>query len=189
MQIPVVTSPNGKGSINERHELAFGSIGRNGSYAANEATKNADVILALGFSFDDRATSAWLDGYTLAIPPSRLIQIDIDPAEIGRNYPAELGILGDAKASLAQLSSHGRIAAERRALSRHRVAGPAASRPRGLARIPGRPRGVRPGAAAPGTADARAVARRCRRTPSSPATSACTTTGSSSCSMHCGRAS
>ncbi len=105
MQLPVVTSPNGKGSINERHDLAFGSIGRNGSYAANEATKNADVILALGFSFDDRATSAWVDGYTLAIPPSRLVQIDIDPAEIGRNYPAELGILGDAKASLAQLSS------------------------------------------------------------------------------------
>ena len=103
LAIPVVSSPNGKGSINERHELAFGSIGRNGSYAANDATKNADVILALGFSFDDRATSAWLDGYTLAIPPSRLIQIDIDPAEIGRNYPAELGILGDAKTSLAHL--------------------------------------------------------------------------------------
>ena len=43
-----------------------------------DATKNADVILALGFSFDDRATSAWLYGYTLSIPPSRLIQIDID---------------------------------------------------------------------------------------------------------------
>ena len=80
LQIPVVTSPNGKGAIHERHDLAFGSIGRNGSYAANEATKNADVILALGFSFDDRATSAWVDGYTLAIPPSRLIQVDIDPA-------------------------------------------------------------------------------------------------------------
>jgi len=101
--IPVVTSPNGKGSINERHDLAFGSIGRNGTYAANDATRHADVILAVGFSFDDRATSAWVDGYTLAIPPSRLIQIDIDPSEIGRNYPAELGILGDAKSSLAQL--------------------------------------------------------------------------------------
>lgn len=105
MQIPVVTSPNGKGAINERHDLAFGSIGRNGSYAANEASKGADVILALGFSFDDRATSAWVDGYTLAIPPSRLVQIDIDPSEIGRNYPAELGILGDVKASLGQLSA------------------------------------------------------------------------------------
>ncbi len=85
--IPVVTSPNGKGAITDRHALAFGSIGRNGSYAANDATKHADVILALGFTFDDRATSAWLDGYTLSIPPSRLIQIDIDPAELGRNYP------------------------------------------------------------------------------------------------------
>jgi len=102
--IPVVTSPNGKGSIDERHDLAFGCIGRNGSYAANDATRNADVILAIGFSFDDRATSAWLDGYTLSIPPTRLIQIDIDPAEIGRNYPAEFPILGDAKASLALLT-------------------------------------------------------------------------------------
>lgn len=103
-RIPVVTSPNGKGAIPDRHALAFGAIGRNGAYAANDATKNADVILALGFSFDDRATSAWLEGYTLSIPPSRLIQIDIDPTEIGRNYPCEYGILGDAKASLEMLT-------------------------------------------------------------------------------------
>jgi acetolactate synthase-1/2/3 large subunit len=98
--IPVVTSPNGKGSIDDRHALAFGTIGRNGTFAGNEASRGADVILAIGFSFDDRATSAWLDGYTLAIPPSRLIQIDIDTFEIGKNYPAELGIVGDARASL-----------------------------------------------------------------------------------------
>jgi len=103
VRIPVVTSPNGKGSISDRHELALGAIGRNGSYAANEATKNADVILSLGFSFDDRATSAWLDGYTLAVPPSRLIQIDIDPQEIGRNYTPTLGVIGDARASLEAL--------------------------------------------------------------------------------------
>jgi acetolactate synthase-1/2/3 large subunit len=103
LALPVVTSPNGKGAISERHELAFGSIGRNGSYAANEATKNADVILAIGFSFDDRATSAWIDGYTLSVPPSRLIQIDIDPSELGRNYPAEIAVLADARASLAAL--------------------------------------------------------------------------------------
>jgi acetolactate synthase-1/2/3 large subunit len=104
VSVPVVTSPNGKGSIDETHRLAFGSIGRNGTYAANDATKNADVILALGFTFDDRATSAWLDGYTLAIPPSRLIQIDIDPAELGRNYPAEFPILGCARASLQYMN-------------------------------------------------------------------------------------
>lgn len=106
--IPVVTSPNGKGAIPDRHPLAFGAIGRNGAYAANDATRNADVILAIGFSFDDRATSAWLDGYTLSIPPSRLIQIDLDPSEIGRNYPAEFGILGDAGASLRFLAEAAR---------------------------------------------------------------------------------
>lgn len=106
--IPVVTSPNGKGAIPDRHALAFGAIGRNGAYAANDATKHADVILAIGFSFDDRATSAWLDGYTLSVPPSRLIQIDIDPGEIGRNYPAEYGILGDAGASLEFLTEAAR---------------------------------------------------------------------------------
>lgn len=108
LRIPVVTSPNGKGAISDRHDLAFGAIGRNGSYAANDATRNADVILALGFSFDDRATSAWLDGYTLSIPPSRLIQIDIDPAEIGRNYPCEHPILGDARASLEAMTDMAR---------------------------------------------------------------------------------
>ncbi len=103
LRIPVVTSPNGKGTIDETHELAFGAIGRNGPYAANEAARNADVLLALGCSFDDRATSAWISGYTLTIPPTRLIQIDNDPSEIGRNYPVHLGILGDIRASLEVL--------------------------------------------------------------------------------------
>ena len=85
------------------HELAFGPIGRNGPYAANEAARNADVMLALGCSFDDRATSAWISGYTLTIPPTQLIQIDNDPSEIGRNYPVHLGILGDIRASLEVL--------------------------------------------------------------------------------------
>ena len=100
LRIPVVTSPNGKGVIDETHELALGPIGRNGPYAANEAARNADVMLALGCSFDDRTTSAWLHGYTITIPPTKLIQIDIDPTEIGRNYSAHLGILGDIRASL-----------------------------------------------------------------------------------------
>ena len=104
MRMPVVTSPNGKGAIDETNDLALGSIGRNGSYAANEATKNADVMLALGCSFDDRTTSAWIEGYTLKIPPTALIQVDIDATEIGRNYPTEIGIIADAKAALAALT-------------------------------------------------------------------------------------
>ncbi len=103
LRIPVVTSPNGKGSIDEMSELAMGAIGRNGPYAANEAARNADVLLALGCSFDDRATSAWISGYTLTIPPTKLIQIDNDPTEIGRNYPVHLGILGDVRASMEVL--------------------------------------------------------------------------------------
>jgi len=108
LRVPVVTSPNGKGSLDETHELAFGAIGRNGPYAANEAARNADVLLALGCSFDDRATSAWISGYTLTIPPTKLIQIDNDPSEIGRNYPMHLGILGDIRASLEVLVQRAR---------------------------------------------------------------------------------
>jgi len=104
LHIPVVTSPNGKGVMDEAHELALGSIGRNGAYAANEASRNADVILSIGFSFDDRATSAWIQGYTLTIPPTKLIQVDVDATEIGRNYPVHLGIIADARASLAALT-------------------------------------------------------------------------------------
>ena len=104
MRIPVVTSPNGKGAIDEDNEMALGPIGRNGTYAANEATKNADVLLALGCSFDDRTTSAWIEGYTINIPPTTLIHVDIDPVEIGRNYPTEIGIIADAKAALAALT-------------------------------------------------------------------------------------
>lgn len=105
LRIPVVTSPNGKGVIDERtHELAFGQTGKYAPYAANEAARNADVLLALGCSFDDRTSSSWVSGYTFTIPPTKLIQIDNDPSEIGRNYPVYLGILGDIRASLEVLT-------------------------------------------------------------------------------------
>jgi acetolactate synthase I/II/III large subunit len=101
--IPVATSPLGKGVLDSRHGLSLGATGRNGSYAANAACRNADVILALGTRFDDRSTSAWLPGFTYAIPPTRLIHVDIDSAEIGRNYPVTVGIIGDAGLVLDQL--------------------------------------------------------------------------------------
>ena len=104
MGIPVVTTPLGKGVLDARSELALGASGRNGTYQANRATRSADVILALGTRFDDRSTSSWLAGYTYSIPPTRLIHVDIDPTEIGRNYPATLGILANAKDFLGQLA-------------------------------------------------------------------------------------
>ena len=102
-RIPVATTPFGKGVFDARHALSLGTTGRNGSYPANAACRNADVILALGTRFDDRATSAWLPGFTYNIPPTRLIHVDIDPAEIGRNFQPELGIMSDAKLFLQQL--------------------------------------------------------------------------------------
>jgi acetolactate synthase I/II/III large subunit len=103
IRIPVATTPFGKGVIDSRHSLSLGATGRNGSYMANAACRNADVILALGTRFDDRATSAWLPGFTYSIPPTKLIHVDIDAAEIGRNLRPAIGIIGDAKLVLRQL--------------------------------------------------------------------------------------
>ena len=105
--VPVATTPLGKGVIDSRHPLSLGASGRNGTYPANAALRNADVILALGTRFDDRATSAWLPGYTYRIPPTRLIHVDIDPGEIGRNFPVEVGIIGDARLVLEQMIAAG----------------------------------------------------------------------------------
>jgi acetolactate synthase-1/2/3 large subunit len=101
--IPVATTPFGKSCFDARNPLSLGATGRNGSYPANAACRNADVILALGTRFDDRATSAWLPGFTYNIPPTKLIHVDIDAAEIGRNFAPALGVIGDAKAVLQQL--------------------------------------------------------------------------------------
>ena len=103
MSIPVATTPFGKGVFDARHPLSLGATGRNGPLAANGACRNADVILALGTRFDDRATSAWLPGLTYRIPPTRLIHVDIDAAEIGRNFQPAVGIIADARLALEQL--------------------------------------------------------------------------------------
>lgn len=113
--IPVATTPLGKGVIDAREPLSLGATGRNGTYAANAACRNADVVLALGTRFDDRATSAWLPGFTYRIPPTRLVHVDIDAAEIGRNFPVEVGIVGDARLVLEQLAvAYGDGASDRR---------------------------------------------------------------------------
>ncbi|GGL09433.1 thiamine pyrophosphate-binding protein [Mangrovihabitans endophyticus] len=112
--VPVANSPLGKGSFDDRDPLALGSTGRNGTYQANRATRSADVILALGTRFDDRATSSWLPGYTYAVPPTRLVHVHVDPAEIGRNFPVALGVaahpdefVGQLLAELARARSGG----------------------------------------------------------------------------------
>lgn len=103
LNLPVATTANGKGIIPEDHPLSLGAIGRNGTYAANETCRSCDVLLGLGIKFDDRQSSSWIPGYTFNIPPTKLIHVDIDPDELGRNYPPTIGIIGDAKAFLKEL--------------------------------------------------------------------------------------
>lgn len=102
-QIPVATTLIGKGAFPEEHPLALGVTGIWGTRVANETTKEADVILAIGTRFGEADCSSWNPKYTFAIPPSRLVQIDIDPQEIGKIYPVEVGIVGDAKETLREL--------------------------------------------------------------------------------------
>jgi acetolactate synthase-1/2/3 large subunit len=93
LQAPVVMSSNGKGAVSDRHYLAQSSVG------AMELTKDADVIFAVGTRFVDPATAKW------RIEPGRtVIQMDIDPEEVGRNYQVTLGVVADAKAGLAALA-------------------------------------------------------------------------------------
>jgi thiamine pyrophosphate-dependent acetolactate synthase large subunit-like protein len=76
---------------------------RGGHYQANHTTRQADVLLALGVRFDDRTSSSWIPGYSFTIPPTRLIHVDIDPEEIGRNYPVALGLMADVRTFLRQV--------------------------------------------------------------------------------------
>lgn len=103
VNVPVYSTFMGKGALSARHPLHLGIAGCWGEYPGTEAARNADVILALGARFSDIHCSSWVPGYTYNIPPTKLIHIDIDPQEIGRNYPTEIGIVGDAREVLRQL--------------------------------------------------------------------------------------
>jgi acetolactate synthase I/II/III large subunit len=105
-QIPVATTLMGKGVFPEDHPLSLGMTGIWGTSAANDTTREADVIVAIGTGFAEADCSSWDPKYTFAIPPSRLIQIDIDPQEIGKIYPVDVGIVGDAQATLRELVRH-----------------------------------------------------------------------------------
>ena len=103
LRIPVISSPNGMGCIPMADELSLGFIGRNGVYPANQAGRRADLVIAIGARFDDRSASSWLPGYSWNFPHTELIHVDVDHAEIGRNYPPTLGILADARTFLRQV--------------------------------------------------------------------------------------
>jgi acetolactate synthase-1/2/3 large subunit len=103
LQIPVAASASGLGALSSDHPLSLGLVSRGGHYQANHATRQADVLLALGVRFDDRTSSSWIPGYSFTIPPTKLIHVDIDPEEIARNYPVALGLMADVRTFLRQV--------------------------------------------------------------------------------------
>lgn len=78
--------------------------GCQGQYLWSELTRSADVLLAVGCRFADETTCSYRRGVAFFFPPTRLIHIDIDPHEIGKNYPTEVGIVADARAALGALA-------------------------------------------------------------------------------------
>src|ERR1039458_3099109 len=103
LQIPVAASASGLGSIDTHHPLALGLVARGGHYQANHATRQADVLLALGVRFDDRTSSSWIRSEEHTSELQSLRHLDIDPEEIGRNYPVALGLMADVRTFLRQV--------------------------------------------------------------------------------------
>jgi len=101
--IPVAHSLMGKSALPDDHPLTLGMTGFWGTQFINDACREADVILGLGTRFKEADSSSWYPEYTFAIPPTRLMQIDIEPSEIGRNYPVEIGAVADLKQALGVL--------------------------------------------------------------------------------------
>jgi acetolactate synthase-1/2/3 large subunit len=101
--IPVVFTWNGKGALAEDNPMCAGTAGWPGSLPGNNTSANADVVMSLGCRFTDWSASSYRKGVTFSIPDAKLIQVDIDPREIGKNYPAEVGIAADCKLVLADI--------------------------------------------------------------------------------------
>jgi acetolactate synthase-1/2/3 large subunit len=99
LSIPVATSLNGKGTIPDDHPLAVGVVGTYSRPCANQAVAEADLVFFVGSPAGSHVTSNW----KLPRPGTTIIQLDVEPLELGRNYPLAVGILGDARVSLRRL--------------------------------------------------------------------------------------
>ena len=104
LSLPVAHTLMGKGALPDDHPLILGMTGFWGTKYINDKCKGADWILGLGTRFSEADCSSWEDEYTFNFPPTQLIHIDVDPAEIGRNYPAAIGAVADLKEALRVLN-------------------------------------------------------------------------------------
>ncbi len=99
-QIPVITTFLGIGGFPDSHTLSYGFLGMHGMFYANMAADNADLVIGVGMRFDDRAMGRFSDFN----PGVKIVHIDIDPAEIGKNFPTTVPIVGDVKNVLPRLT-------------------------------------------------------------------------------------
>jgi len=104
LSLPVAHTLMGKGALPDDHPLILGMTGFWGTKYINDKCRTADWILALGTRFSEADCSSWEEEYTFSMPPTKLIHIDIDPAEIGRNYPVAIGAVADLKEALKVLN-------------------------------------------------------------------------------------
>ena len=109
-QIPVARTLLGIGALDERHPLAYGFMGMHGWKHVNRAIQSADLLFAIGMRFDDRVTG----NVRTYAPYARIVHVDIDPAEIGKNVAVEVPIVGDARRVLARAHADGRRRSSRR---------------------------------------------------------------------------
>lgn len=100
----VVTTMAGKSAFPEDHPLYAFHTGSKGTPVGLKYTREADVILALGTRFADETTCSYKDGVAFSIPKTKLIHVDVDAGEIGKNYPCEVGIIGDLVQVAGRLS-------------------------------------------------------------------------------------
>ncbi len=100
-RIPVVTTLMARGAFPDGHELCLGMPGMHGNYTAVTAMQRADLLIALGARFDDRVTG----NLATFAPGAKVIHVDVDPAEIGKNRRADVPIVGDARDAIAKLAA------------------------------------------------------------------------------------
>lgn len=108
LDIPVSRTLMGQGCLSDAHPLMIGQTGFWGLAHTHHFTLNADVILGLGTRFAEADSSSWYQGVTFDPTKTTFLQIDIDPTEIGRNYPVEIGAVADLKIALQQILDEAR---------------------------------------------------------------------------------
>lgn len=101
---PVAHSLMGKGAVADDNPLVLGMTGFWGTKFINDSCKEADYIFGLGSRFAEADSSSWENEYTFNFPTTKLIQIDIEACEIGRNFPVEIGVVADLKQALSVLN-------------------------------------------------------------------------------------